>query len=126
MLGNLASINADKRELHFEGYIRQNILNVKRLVHLTGVFPQSFRIKRIEIAKDPCPVKISQKEKDKVMATSKAQSLMSSRRASMDVSRSSIVVDCANRVIQGDANLDRENARDPEQCENTPSPFAAE
>lgn len=114
MLGSLTNINADKRELHFEGYIRQNILNVKRLVHLTGVFPHSFRIKRIEIAKDPCPVKISQKEKDKVMATSKAQSLMSSRRASMDVSRSNIVMENANRVIQGDTNLDQENARDPE------------
>jgi len=33
------------------------------------------------------------------MSTSKAQSLMSSRRASMDVSRTSIVQDTTNRVI---------------------------
>ncbi len=78
------------------------------------------------MAKDPCAVKISQKEKDKVMSTSKAQSLMSSRRGSMDASRSSIVMDSTNRVLQGEANLTHDNQRDPEQCENTPSPFAAE
>jgi hypothetical protein len=72
---------------------------VKRLVHITGLHPQAFKIKRIEIAKDPCSVKISQKEKEKVMATSKAQSLMSSRRASMDVSRTSVVMDSTNRMI---------------------------
>jgi len=45
----------------------------------------------------------------------------------MDVSRSSIVMDSTNRVLQSEENLDPEsNARDPEQCENTPSPFAAE
>ena len=65
--------------------------NLKRLVHITGVNPQAIKIKRIEIAKDPCSVKISQKEKDKVLSTSKAQSMMSSRRASMDVSRASVV-----------------------------------
>ena len=51
---------------------------------------------------------------------------MSSRRASMDVSRQSVVLDSTNRVIQGDSNLDKENTRDSEQCENTPSLFAAE
>jgi hypothetical protein len=102
------------------------MLNVKRLVHITGIHPQAFKIKRIEVARDPCSVKISQKEKDKVMSTSKAQSLMSSRRGSMDASRSSIVMDSTNRVIQGEANLNQENQRDSDQCENTPSPFAAE
>ena len=76
------------------------MLNVKRLIHITGIHPQAFKIKRIEIAKDPCPVKYSQKEKDRVMSTSKAQSITSSRRASMDMSRASIVLDTANRVIQ--------------------------
>jgi hypothetical protein len=124
MLGKLSS--AKNNELHFEGYVKHNLLNVKRLVHITGIYPQAFRIKRIEIAADPCSVKVSQKEKEKVMATSKAQSIMSSRRASMDVSRSSIVMDSTNRVIQGEANINPENPRDPDQCENTPSPFAAE
>ena len=91
MLGQVSKIDAEKKEIHFEGYIRQNILNLKRLVHITGVNPQAIKIKRIEIAKDPCSVKISQKEKDKVLSTSKAQSMMSSRRASMDVSRASVV-----------------------------------
>ena len=127
MLGKLTKVvQEDVKELHFEGYIRQNVLNVKRLVHITGIHPQAFKIKRIEVARDPCAVKISQKEKDKVMSTSKAQSLVSSRRNSMDVSRSSIVMDSTNRVIQGEANLTTDNPRDSEQCENTPSPFAAE
>jgi len=52
MLGKLVSHT--KNELQFEGYIRNNIINVKRLIHVTGVHPQAFRIKRIEVAKDPC------------------------------------------------------------------------
>jgi AARP2CN (NUC121) domain len=72
MLSKLTKINEEAKELHFEGYIRQNILNVKRLVHITGIHPQAFKIKRIEIARDPCTVKISQKEKEKVLSTSKA------------------------------------------------------
>ena len=124
MLGKLTK--AHDNELSFEGYVKGNMLNVKRLVHITGLHPQAFKVKRIEIAADPCTVKVSQKEKEKVMATSKAQSIVSSRRGSMDVSRSSIVLDSTNRVIQGEANINPENPRDPEQCENTPSPFAAE
>lgn len=124
MLGKLTK--AHNNELSFEGYVKGNMLNVKRLVHITGEHPQAFKVKRIEIAADPCTVKISQKEKEKVMATSKAQSIVSSRRGSMDVSRSSIVLDNTNRVIQGEANINPENPRDPDQCENTPSPFAAE
>jgi hypothetical protein len=52
MLGKLVSHT--KSELQFEGYIRNNIINVKRLIHVTGVHPQAFKIKRIEVAKDPC------------------------------------------------------------------------
>ena len=87
MLGRLTNVGKD--EVTFEGYIKGNLLNVRRLVHITGVHPQAFRVRRIEIAKDPCPVKVSQKEKEKVLATSKAQSIISSRvssrRGSMDV-----------------------------------------
>jgi pre-rRNA-processing protein TSR1 len=104
MLGNMTKVNEEKRELEFEGYIRGNILNVKRLIHITGVHPQAFKVRRIEIAKDPCPVKVSQKEKEKVMATSKAQSIISSRkssrRGSMDVSRSMIPGETINKCIQ--------------------------
>jgi hypothetical protein len=31
-----------------------------------------WKIKRIEVATDPCPVKLSTKEKEKVLSTSKA------------------------------------------------------
>lgn len=69
-------------EVHIRGYIRQNYLNVKRLVHITGLPVQSWRIKRIEIAQDPTPVKLSTREKEKVMSTSRAQSIVSSRKSS--------------------------------------------
>jgi len=46
-----------------EGYIRNNLLNAKRLIHITMHNPHQYRIKRIEIGKDPCPMKISHKEK---------------------------------------------------------------
>lgn len=42
------------------------------MVHLTGLGKVGWKIKRIEIASDPCPVKLSNKEKDKVMSTSRA------------------------------------------------------
>lgn len=71
MLGKCISLQ--NNEIQVEGYIRQNFLNVKRLMHITNIQEvQGFKIKRIEIAKDPCPMKISNKEKEKVMATSKA------------------------------------------------------
>lgn len=60
------------------------------------------------------------------MSTSKAQSLMSSRRQSMDVSRSSIVQDTTNRVIQNSTTLEASEGRDQDLCENKPSLFAAE
>ena len=57
-------------------------MNAKRLIHITGNPVLSWKIKRIELAKDPMPVKLSQKEKDKVMSTSRAQSIVSSRKSS--------------------------------------------
>lgn len=51
-------------------------------------------------------MKISNKEKEKIMSTSKAQSMMSSRRASMDVSRSNIVVDGTYKVIQSSTSVE--------------------
>lgn len=48
-----------KKEIHFDGYIKNNILSAKRLIHITGLQPQAFKIRRIEIARDPCPVKVS-------------------------------------------------------------------
>lgn len=70
MIGQVSTVKND--EVHIQGYIRQNYLNAKRLIHITGINPLAFKIKRIEIAKDPCPMKISQKEKEKIMSTSKA------------------------------------------------------
>jgi hypothetical protein len=85
MLGEVAHVRDD--EVHIKGYIRQNFLNAKRLIHITGNTKLAWRIKRIEVAVDPCPVKLSSKEKDKVMSTSKAQSIVSSRNASRESSR---------------------------------------
>ena len=70
MLGEVSHVRED--EVHIRGYIRQNYLNAKRLVHLTGIPALSWRVKRIEFAPDPCPVKLSQREKDKVLSTSRA------------------------------------------------------
>jgi len=70
MLGEVAHVRDD--EVHIKGYIRQNYLNAKRLIHVTGMTKVAWKIKRIEIALDPCPVKLSNKEKEKVMATSRA------------------------------------------------------
>ena len=80
MLGEVAHVRDD--EVHIKGYIRQNFLNAKRLMHITGLGKVSWNIKRIEVAIDPCPVKLSAKEKDKVLSTSKAQSIVSSRNSS--------------------------------------------
>lgn len=66
-------------------------MNAKRLIHITGMQPLAFKISQIEIVKDPCPMKLSYKEVEKVLGTSKAQSIISSRQASrrgsLDVSR---------------------------------------
>lgn len=58
--------------MHIRGYVKQNYLNAKRLIHITGQEKVAWKIKRIEVANDPCPVKLSNKEKEKVMSTSKA------------------------------------------------------
>ena len=70
MLGEVSYLRSD--EVHIKGYVRQNYLNAKRLIHITCHDKIAWKIKRIEIATDPCPLKISNKEKEKVMSTSKA------------------------------------------------------
>jgi hypothetical protein len=35
MLGKISNIS--DKEMHVEGYIRQNYLNAKRLMHITGI-----------------------------------------------------------------------------------------
>ena len=50
MLGNCEKINPEKNEILVSGYIKQNYLNTKRLVHITGVSAQQgFKIKQIEL-----------------------------------------------------------------------------
>lgn len=80
MLGEVTHVRED--EVHIKGYIKQNYLNAKRLIHVTGLGKVAWRIKRIEVATDPCPVKLSTKEKEKVLSTSRAQSIVSSRKSS--------------------------------------------
>jgi hypothetical protein len=42
-------------------------------MHVTGLASQQgYKIKQIEITKDPCPLKLGKKEIDKVLSTSKA------------------------------------------------------
>ncbi|CDW72986.1 pre-rrna-processing protein tsr1 homolog [Stylonychia lemnae] len=127
MLGHITKIQSN--EVHVEGYIKQNFLNAKRLLHITGVNNQlAFKIKRIEIAKDPCPMKISNKEKEKIMSTSKAQSIIqskkNSRKGSMDDISGSVSQngDNVNKVIQ----QINPSERDPYQIENNPGLFCAE
>jgi hypothetical protein len=80
LLGEVSHIRSD--EVHIRGYVKQNFLNAKRLIHITGQDKIAWKIKRIEVATDPCPVKLSNKEKEKVMSTSRAQSIVSSRKSS--------------------------------------------
>jgi hypothetical protein len=73
MLAKITNMDAANKELQVTGYIRNNFLNIKRLLHITGVSAQQgYRIKQIEISKDPCPVKLAKREIEKVMSTSKA------------------------------------------------------
>ena len=37
MLGELVSADKESKEITFQGYIRNNFLNIKRLMHITGV-----------------------------------------------------------------------------------------
>lgn len=83
MLGHVAKVDSKSRELWVRGYLRNNLLNVKRLVHLTGVSSQiGFKIKQIETTSDPCPLKLGRREIDQVMSTEKAKSIVSSRNTS--------------------------------------------
>lgn len=46
MLGTVAKVNEKAKEVLVKGYIRNNFLNIKRLVHLTGIMSQQgFKIK---------------------------------------------------------------------------------
>jgi len=40
MLARLSNINTAAKELQFTGYIKNNCLNTKRLMHITGVSAQ--------------------------------------------------------------------------------------
>jgi hypothetical protein len=56
MVSQRMEIDKEKQELVLSGYIRNNFLNVKRLIHLTGIkAQQGFKIKQIELNSDPCP-----------------------------------------------------------------------
>mmetsp|Transcript_23190 Transcript_23190/g.17617 ORF Transcript_23190/g.17617 Transcript_23190/m.17617 type:complete len:91 (+) Transcript_23190:383-655(+) len=90
MLGRVVDIKND--EVMIDGYIRQNYLNAKRLVHITGKYPISFKIKRIMLSDDPCPLKVSAKEKEQVLATSKAQSIVNSRMHSRKGSGDAVMI----------------------------------
>ena len=130
MLGEVAHIRDD--EVHIKGYIRQNYLNAKRLIHITGFGKIAWSIKRIEVALDPCPVKLTRKEKDSVMSTSKAQSIVSSRNSSRMSSR--------RDSLDGDNNMKevdpvtgtkcvqamKADKRDDSRILNDPGLFAAE
>ena len=39
MLGELTNVNPIEKEIIIEGYIKQNFLNAKRLIHITGLQP---------------------------------------------------------------------------------------
>ena len=140
MLGEVCHVRED--EVHIKGYIRQNFINAKRLVHLTGLPVLSWKIKRIEFATDPCPVKLSQKEKDKVLSTSRAQSIVSSRNASREASRRSSRKGSFEEMKTDDveevkdettkikcvqkAKAKGDDARDDDAIVNNPGAFAAE
>ena len=138
MLGEVSHVRND--EVHIKGYIRQNFLNAKRLVHLTGKPVLSWKIKRIEFASDPCPVKLSEREKDKVLSTSRAQSIVSSRNASRRSSRKGSQdsgednrmaveevkdANTGTKCVQT-AKTSGDDARDDDTIENNPGAFAAE
>jgi hypothetical protein len=128
MLAEVAHLRED--EVHLKGYIRQNYLNAKRLIHITGLPIQALKIKRIELATDPTPVKLSVREKEKVMSTSRAQSIVSSRKSSRRASfdqydslkeESKDAGTMKNCVQSGNVAKG-----DSDQIENNPGLFAAE
>jgi len=145
MLSTVSHVRND--EVHIKGYIKQNYLNAKRLIHITGLPIQGWKIKRIESAHDPCPVKLSQKEKDKVLATSKAQSIVSSRNSSRRSSKRGSFDDAEMKDVLGNLKdklatkdsatgteslmvgtdgCNPETARDCGKIENDPGMFAQE
>jgi hypothetical protein len=67
-------------KLQVSGYIRNNLLSAKRLLQLTGQ-KGVLKIESIQLGNDPCPLKISQAHKEKIMS-SKAASKMTSKMAS--------------------------------------------
>ena len=107
-------------------------------MHLTGLPVLSWRIKRIEFASDPCPVKLSQREKDKVMSTSRAASIVSSRNASRRSSRKGSFDEMKPEGIEESKDQNTkvkcvatgtskgDQARDEDTIENNPGAFAAE
>lgn len=128
LLGEVSHIRGD--EVHIRGYVKQNFLNAKRLMHITGQEKVAWKIKRIEIAVDPSPVKLGAKEKEKVMSTSRAQSIVSSRKSSRrssfdeeDLGRSkNIDKSTKTKCVQSVSDKERDDAR----IENNPGLFAAE
>ena len=142
MLGQLTKVDREKKELEVTGYIKNNFLNIKRLMHVTGVSAQQgYRIKQIEITKDPCPVKLGKREIEKVMSTSKAQSIVSSRMSSRKTSRRDSMDDeeyskkieetkkeQKPRTKDGKIinKLGNGEEQDSNQMEQIPNPFAAE
>ena len=46
MLSTVSHVRND--EVHIKGYIKQNYLNAKRLIHITGLPIQGWKIKRIK------------------------------------------------------------------------------
>jgi hypothetical protein len=73
LVSQSATLDRTNRELVVTGYLKNNFLNTKRLIHITGLQSQpGFKIKQIELLKDPCPVKLSKREVEKVMSTSRA------------------------------------------------------
>jgi hypothetical protein len=146
MVTQTAKIDRNRKELVVSGYIRNNFLNIKRLVHITGLASQQgFKVKQIELNQDPCPQKLTKKEVDRVMSTSRAQSIVSSRmssrmtsrrdsrRGSFDMEEDDGQVTLANkkdapRTKDGKIinKLQDGESRDSEQAEQIPDPFGAE
>jgi hypothetical protein len=145
MLGELTKTDEANRELEVRGYIKGNYLNIKRLVHITGVSSQQgYKIKQIEISKDPCPMKLGRREVEKVMSTSRAQSIVSSRMSSRMTSKrgsrtGSMEVEEQSEKIVAESQeavrtpggkiinrLEKNEQRDDNVMEQVPDPFAAE
>lgn len=139
MLGHVAKVDPKSRELWVRGYIRNNFLNIRRLVHLTGVSSQiGFKIKQIEATADPCPLKLGKREIAQVMSTEKAKSIVSSRNSSRMTSgrgtRKGSGDDLMGGLVKPKAiaggkvlnPLQPGDKRDDGIIEMVPDPFAAE